>query len=68
MHSCAPVAPRITCRWVFLGMLAAALGCGFLCEQPHTSIIQTYAWTNRIVRVETVTTLCNNIVCLYMAN
>lgn len=36
--------PRITCRWVLLGLIASARGCGFLCEQPRSSLMASFAY------------------------
>ena len=35
---------RITCRWILLGLLAAARSCQFLTEQPRSSLMPLMAY------------------------
>ena len=42
---------RITCRWILLGLLAAARSCQFLTEQPRSSLmpLMAYVWFAALV-------------------
>ena len=38
------IPPRITCRWILLGLIAIARGCSWLTEQPRSSLMPFLAY------------------------
>lgn len=56
---------RITCRWVLLGLLAAARCCQFLTEQPRSSLMPLMAYVRFAALV--IRPMCWSMVSLWGA-